>query len=144
MKRRYDQAISDAQRAVALAPNLADGYFWLANILIYSGRPMEAVAAAEKGTRLNPRHPEFCLSQVGLAYLSMRRFKEARSIFEELIANAPNNPGYHMVEAIADVELGRNDDARAEAAEVLRLSPHYSLATWQQAYPLRDPALRER
>ncbi len=144
MERRYDQAISEAQRAVAIAPNLADGYFWLANILIYSGRPKEAVAAAEKGVRLNPRHPGLWLSQVGLAYLSMGRFKEARSIFEELIANAPNNPGYHMVEAIADVELRRNDDARTEAAEVLRLSPHYSLATWQQAYPLKDAAVQER
>src|SRR6266852_731679 len=144
MKRRYDQAISEAQRAVAIAPNLTDGYFWLANILIYSGRPKEAVAAAEKGVRLNPRHPGLWLSQVGFAYLSMGRFKEARSIFEELIVNAPNNPGYHMVEAIADVELGRNDEARAEAAEVLRLSPHYSLATVQQVYPLKDPTMEER
>ena len=46
MKRRYDQAISEGQRAVALAPNLTDGYFCLADILIYSGRPLEAVAAA--------------------------------------------------------------------------------------------------
>jgi tetratricopeptide (TPR) repeat protein len=46
MKRRYDQAISEAQRAVALAPNLADGYFWLARILGFSGRPTEALVAA--------------------------------------------------------------------------------------------------
>ena len=46
--------------------------------------------------------------------------------------------------AIADVELGRNDDARAEATEILRLSPHYSLATFQQAYPLKDSAMLER
>src|SRR5712692_7118936 len=143
-KRRYDQAISEAQRAVALAPNLTDGYFWLANILIYSGRPMEALVAAEKGMRLNPRHPEACLTQVGLVYLLIGRYKEARTVFEEAFANTPNNPGGHMCKALADVELGRNDDARAEAAEILRLSPHYSLATWQQAYPLKDPALRER
>jgi hypothetical protein len=49
-----------------------------------------------------------------------------------------------MFKAIADVELGRDDDARAEAAEVLRVSPHYSLAIWQQAYPLKDPALQGR
>jgi len=42
------------------------------------------------------------------------------------------------------VELGRNDEARAEAAEVLRLSPHYSLATVQQVYPLKDPTMEER
>ena len=53
-KRRYDQAISEGQRAVAVAPNLSDGYFWLARILTFSGRPMEAVVAAEKGLRRNP------------------------------------------------------------------------------------------
>jgi adenylate cyclase len=143
-KRRYDQAISEGQRAVALAPNSTDGYFWLSRILVYSGRPMEAVAAAEKGVRLNPRNPVLCLTQLALAYLSMGRFKEARSIFEEAFATVPNNPAGYMLKAIADVELGRDDDARAEAAEVLRISPHYSLATWQQAYPLKDPVLQGR
>jgi adenylate cyclase len=143
-KRRYDQAVSEGQRAVALAPNSTDGYFWLARILVYSGRPKEAVVAAEKGVRLNPRQPVLCLTQLGLAYLSMGRFREARSIFEETFAKSPNQPAGYMLKAIADVELGRNDDARAEAAEVLRLSPHYSLATWQQAYPLKDPALQDR
>ncbi len=63
-KRRYDQAISEGQRAVSLAPNSYYAYFWLARILNFSGRPMEALAAAEKGARLNPRHPDFCLIQV--------------------------------------------------------------------------------
>jgi tetratricopeptide (TPR) repeat protein len=143
-KRRYDQAISEGQQAVALAPNLSDGYFWLARILYLSGRPMEAVVAAKRGARLNPRHPELCLIQVGVAYLLMGRFKEARSILEETFATVPNNPAGHMFLAITYVELGRDDDARAEAAEVLRLSPHYSLATWQQLYPLKDPTLQER
>jgi len=47
-KRRYDQAISEGQRAVALAPSSTDGYFWLARILVYSGRPTEAVVAAKR------------------------------------------------------------------------------------------------
>ena len=143
-KRRYDQAISEGQRAVTLAPNLTDGYFWLSRILVYSGRPMEAIVAAKKGVRLNPRQPVLCLTQLGLAYLSMGRFREARSIFEETFAKSPNQPAGYMLKAIADVEMGRNDDARAEAAEVLRLSPLYSLATWQQAYPLKDAALQQR
>jgi adenylate cyclase len=143
-KGRYDQAISEGQRAVSLAPNLTDGYFWLARILNFSGRPVEAVAVAEKGVRLNPRHPWFCLIHIAVADLLMGRFKEARSIFEGNLANQANNPAAYMFLAIVDIELGHDDDARADAAEVLRLSPHYSLATWQQAYPLKDPAVQER
>ena len=74
----------------------------------------------------------------------MGRFKEARSIFEEVFATEPNNPAGYMLKSIADVEMGRNDDARAEVAEVLRLSPHYSLATWRQVYQYKDPAVKER
>jgi adenylate cyclase len=143
-KRRYDQAISEAQRAVTLAPNSSDGYVWLARILNFSGRPTEALVAAEKGMRLNPRHPEYCLTMVAGAYMSMGRFEEARSTFEQALATQPNDPAMHMWLAVVDVELGRNDDARAEAAEVLRLSPHYSLATWRQVYQNKDPAVPER
>src|SRR5713101_5985353 len=75
---------------------------------------------------------------------SARASGRSRSLFEEAFATEPNNPAGYMLKAIADVELGRDDDARAEAAEVLRLSPHYSLATWQQAYPLKDPVLQCR
>src|SRR5713101_5218669 len=143
-KRRYDQAISEGQRAVTLAPNSSFGYFWLARILISSGRPMEALVAAEKGVRLNPRHPGYRLIVVAGAYMYMGRFEEARSTFEQALVTQPNDPAMHMWLAVVDVELGRNDDARAEAAEVLRLSPHYSLATWRQVYQYKDPALPER
>src|SRR5713226_3987024 len=143
-KRRYDQAISEGQRAVAVAPNSSDGYFWLARILNFSGRPMEALVAAEKGVRLNPRHPGYRLIVVAGAYMYMGRFEEARSTFEQALVTQPNDPAMHMWLAVVDVELGRNDDARAEAAEVLRLSPHYSLVTWQQVYQYKDPALPER
>jgi adenylate cyclase len=143
-KGRYDQAISEAQRAVALAPNSTEGYFWLARILNFSGRPMEALVAAEKGVRLNPRHPEYCLIQVAAAYMRMGRFEEARSIFEKIDVTQPNDPAIPMWLAVIDVELGRNEEARAEAAEVLRLSPNYSLATWKQVYAEKDPALQER
>jgi adenylate cyclase len=143
-KRRYDQAISEGQRAVSLAPNSSDGYFWLARILFFSDRPMEALAAAEKGVRLNPRHPEYCLIVVAVAYMSMGRFEEARSTFEQPLVTQPNDPAIHMWLAVIDVELGHNDDARAEVAEVLRLSPHYSLATWRQVYQYKDPAVKER
>jgi adenylate cyclase len=105
---------------------------------------MEAVVAAEKGVRLNPWHPEYCLIQVAGAYLNMGCFEEARAIFEDSDVTLPSIPASHIWLAIIDVELGRNDDARAEAAEVLRLNPHYSLATWQQVYPHKDPALQDR
>ncbi len=40
--------------------------------------------------------------------------------------------------------LGRQEEARAEAAEILRISPNYSLEWAKQALPFKDPAVLER
>jgi hypothetical protein len=41
-------------------------------------------------------------------------------------------------------ELGQAAEARAEAAEVLRLNPNFSLEIHKQRVPIKDPALMER
>jgi adenylate cyclase len=143
MNRRYDQAISEGQRAVELGPNLADGYFWLSRILTFSVRPRESIVTAEKGMRLDPRHPELFSIQMRTDYLIKGRFGEALERWKDRSV-MPNDPSMSMWRAIAYVELGRVPEARREAAEVLRLSPSYSLAQWRQVYPLRDSALQER
>src|SRR5262249_43440379 len=51
-----DQALTEVRRAIALDPNSANGYSTLAGILDTQGRHAEALAAAEKATRLDPRN----------------------------------------------------------------------------------------
>lgn len=41
-------------------------------------------------------------------------------------------------------DLGREREAQAEGAEILRLSPNFSLEGWQKRFPHRDPAVVER
>jgi len=40
-------------------------------------------------------------------------------------------------------ELGRAAEAQAEAAEVLRLNPRFSLAVHRQRMPIKDPVVLE-
>jgi hypothetical protein len=42
---------------------------------------------------------------------------------------------------MAYVELGRDQDARAEAAEIMRISPHFAVAA---GGPFKDEALNQR
>jgi hypothetical protein len=49
----------------------------------------------------------------------------------------------HLNLALCYVELGRLEEARTEAAEVLRLNPNWSLEFTRQA-PFKDPAVVER
>jgi hypothetical protein len=41
-------------------------------------------------------------------------------------------------------ELGWHEEARAEAAEILRISPNYALAFVQERVPYKDPEALER
>jgi adenylate cyclase len=52
--------------------------------------------------------------------------------------------GDHLLLVVDYTELGREDEARAEAAEVLRISPDYSVDRWMQHSPQKDQAFLKR
>jgi adenylate cyclase len=67
----------------------------------------------------------------------MGRYQEAVPFLERYVANYPNLLYAHIWLAVAYSELGRDEQASAEAAEVLRLSPQYKLPTPEKA-PMKD------
>ena len=52
--RRHDVAISEAERAIALTPNLAEAHDSLGNALHFSGRSEEALAYFDRAMAFNP------------------------------------------------------------------------------------------
>ena len=126
-KDQHDRAIADGKQAVSLDPNSA--FAWLAladinDILWAESKPEKMLACAQKAIRLDPRHPESYSMQEGVAYNEMGRYAEA---VEALKRSEQNNPWAHANLIHSYSQLGREQDARAEAAEVLRLSPGFSL-----------------
>jgi tetratricopeptide (TPR) repeat protein len=59
----------------------------------------------------------------------MGRYQEAVPLLKQNLAAYPNNLVSHLFLASTYVELGRDQDASAEAAEIMRISPHYALAS---------------
>src|SRR6266851_2562688 len=55
-KRQYDQAVTECQRAIELAPSYFLSYFWLAETSVRSGKPNEAIGFIDKIERLDPLH----------------------------------------------------------------------------------------
>jgi adenylate cyclase len=128
MQRRFDQAVADGQRAVAINPNSALGYQALSWALDNEGKPEGALRAAEQAMRLDPaRHDRYAF-EAGTAYGGMGRYQEAVSLLKQNVAAYPNNLVAHLLLASDYVELGRDHDAHAEAAEIMRISPHFALA----------------
>ncbi len=143
-KKQYDQAIAEAERAIALDSNFADAYTRLGDILKFAGRPEEAIGLIEKAMRLNPHYPPVYLFYLGEAYRSTGRYEEAIAAYKKALTRNPNLLPAHVGLATIYSELGREEEARAEAAEVLRISPKHSLEVWRQRAPYKDPAVLER
>jgi adenylate cyclase len=142
--RQHDLAIAEGERALALDPNCAVCYSWLATVQNYIGRPEEAIKLAEKALRLDPRNQVNPLMLLGWSYFLARRYEEAIATLKRAITLNPNFLVAHLSLAGVYGELGQEEGARAKAADVLRLSPKFSLEAWGQRLPYKDPAVLER
>jgi adenylate cyclase len=135
IRRQNDKAIAEAERAVALDPGGADVHAWLGTSLVYAGRPEESVPFFEKAIRLNPFAPTWYFFAFGSAYRLMGRYEEAITQYKKALRVAPDNVFAHLSLALTHSLVGQNQQARAEANEVLRIDPRFSLEgfakTWE-------------
>jgi adenylate cyclase len=143
-QKQYESALTEMERAVALYPNLANGYAFLAEALSRVGRPEEAVAMGEQALRHKPFIPDEHLSSIGAAYYLAGRTEEAIAPLKQYLSRYPNILSAHLTLAAVYSELGREAEARAEAAEVLRINPQFSLEIHKERVPIKDSAMLER
>ena len=143
-QKQYELAIAEMKRAIALDPNFAWGYTALAEVLGWMGRPEETLQMVEQALRHKPLTVDENLSSIGGAYLLAGRPAEAIAPLKQYISRYPHILGAHLGLVSAYSQLGQVAEARAEAAEVLRINPNYSLEIHKQRVPLKDPAMLER
>jgi TolB-like protein/Flp pilus assembly protein TadD len=142
--RQYDKAVAEAERGVSLDPNVADIYGWLGMVYRYVGRSEDAVVAYEKAIRLNPIPPNFYLFGLGLSYAWTERYEEAVTVFEKAIQDHPDAFYVRLFAAAVYSLVGRDEEARAEAAEVLRLNPKFSLERWGKSLRYKNQEDQEQ
>jgi TolB-like protein/Tfp pilus assembly protein PilF len=140
----YDEALAEMERAVAVAPTESLSRAALATVLSYIGRSEDALEAAAEALRLRSRSTLRGPFNVAIADAVAGRYKEARAPLERSISRNPNRLDTHLMLAVVYSELGQAAEARAQAAEVLRLNPHFSLAVHKQRMPIKDPGGLER
>lgn len=139
MKKQWDMALAEGERAVSLAPS-SQNFYILGIILTFAGRPEESVTLHKKGMRLDPISPPNISGLLGLAYLMTGRYEEAISACKKSIHSEPDSLPTHNYLAAAYSLAGREEEARAEAAEVLRIDPKFSLERFVMARPFKNQA----
>jgi TolB-like protein len=134
-KGEYDKAIAEGERALALNPSGTDAlseYAWSLNV---AGRSEEAIPLFEKVIRLNPFGKFTLYRGLGLSLMNTGRFEEAVSAFKKAIQGSPNNIMSHLNLAATYSKMDREEEARTEAAEVLRINPKFSLDNFAKKLP---------
>ena len=88
---RYDEAIAEGERAIAIDPNNADGYVALAHALSLAGRPQDALSLMEKAIRLNPHYPTSYLHELGMARFGIEDYEGAALVLEQALTINPED-----------------------------------------------------
>jgi adenylate cyclase len=103
-----------------------------------AGRPAEAIPLYKKAIRLNPNTPSHHYYNLSAALWMMGRYKEALEAAEESRKINPDEMVSHIMLAVTYIELGRDEDARAAAAEVLRIHPNFTTEWMAKMLPWKN------
>ena len=141
LKREYEKSIAEGERTVALDPGNASANVMYGMSLYYGGRPEEAIPVLQKAIRLNPLGETGNFLHLGHAYRVKGRFEEAVSEYKKALQRAPNNFFAHLSLAATYSMMGREQEARAEAAEVLKLNPKFSVDSYAKRMILKDQSI---
>jgi adenylate cyclase len=124
-RREHEAAVAEVERAMALNPNFTDWRF--ADVLMFAGDPVRAIEAGQRHMRLDPFYTPVEPASLGLAHYLLRQYSQALPLLRECVSRAPNFRAGHVFLAATYAQLGNIEQARAEAAEVLRIEPKYTI-----------------
>jgi serine/threonine protein kinase/tetratricopeptide (TPR) repeat protein len=117
-----ERAHSEAQRAVALAPNLPEAHLALGITLLGRGRSAEAAAAFAEARRLAPGDDAAC-RQMARAYFRLKRNAEAEKLYQQAIDLRPQYWENYNAKAAFYVRTGRHQEAKDLYGKVIELRP---------------------
>jgi adenylate cyclase len=140
IQRQHEKAIEESELSVSLAPSAADAVFTLGIILRFSGKVKEAISMHKKAIRLNPMPSASYLYQLGLCYVFIGEYDKAIAICKKALHKNSDDIVGRITLAIAYSSLGREEEANAEAAEVLRISPKFTIAYAEKTWPYKNKA----
>jgi tetratricopeptide (TPR) repeat protein len=127
MIRQHDKGIAEGEKALALAPNSADIVNLYAIILTYAGRWHEAIPLFREALRLNPKPPNSYYRHFAVVLRETGQYDEAISLLKKAIEQEPHDSFVYLVLTTVYSYAGREEEARAAAAEVLKLNPKFRI-----------------
>ncbi len=141
----HERAIALREKAVALAPNDFQANWGLGAVLYQADQAERAVEVLKHAMRVSPNHPASLLWAVAQAQLVAGHYEDAIETAKRARAKTPDRDTPYIQMAAAYSALGRMEEAREAAAEVLRISPKLTATVYKRGLPdYKNPATVEK
>jgi adenylate cyclase len=137
----HEGALAEAERALAMSPNLAAAHGWRGSTLTFSGRLDQGLASLRTSIRLDPRDPMLALRLNHLAlglYLS-HEYEAAIEAAKRGIRSNPDFPSTYRWVAAALGQLGRPEAAKAALEKAIAVAPASFDASVRRRVPWHRP-----
>ncbi len=127
-RRQYDDAVASHEKSIALNPNRADSYAFLADTLTFIDRADEAIDAILTAMRLDPYYQLLFDMYLGRAYYFSKQYNKAVAQLRTCALRAPNFLPCYMFLASAYAELGDQGEAQRTTETLLKIAPKFSIS----------------
>ena len=140
--RDHEKGLLEAEKAVSLGPNSAWAHHALGSVLMFAERFEDALPFLKKSLRLSPIAASGnTLMLLGTDYRKLGQYEEAVATFKKLFqVCGPDHLLGHLALCYTYVLMNLEREARAEASEVMRIDPNFSLERYFKGPVLKSTA----
>ena len=126
----HDQAIAYATQAVAEAPGMDSPYYSLGWFQMFNEAPLEGIENLKRALRLSPVVTAPRSTILGTAYRNAGQLELAVATLEDTVKRFPAFISGRVALTSCYVLMGKEQEAKHEAREILRRDPAYTIARY--------------
>ncbi len=144
IEHKFDEAILEAKRAVALDFGNPVSHTGLARALTHAGRAEEAIDPMKTAMRLDPHYPPYYLYILGIAYFTAEQFEESSDVLERALDRNPDFIFSTLPLMAAYAQLGRLQEAKAALAKFNNVFPKVTIQGIAPHWPFKNTSDADR
>jgi len=140
LRGKHEDALRIADEAIRIRPLCAMTNALSGNVLLYCGRPLDAVERLKSAIRAAPVYASWWVEILASAYRDAGKYRLAIAAATELLRKSPDHVNGRLVLASALAAEGKLAEARKHAERILTDNPDFSLSRYATQHPYREAA----